>query len=158
MESQKEIAFSNKSVKEISYDFGYNDPAYFNRVFKSNLGTTPNEFREKLVTEGIDSFIMNINELLSTHHEQYRNVDFYADKMHMSVQTLSRKVQEKMQTTIGQLVRQYIVLTAKKHLDEDMPVKEVSHLLNFEENNHFSAFFKHYTSMTPTQYQDRKVQ
>ncbi len=158
VESQKEIAFSAKSIKEISYDLGYNDPAYFNRAFKSNIGTTPNEFRESLVADGIDSFILNINELLNEHHEQHRNIGFYAEKMNMSVQTLSKKVQEKMQTTIGQLIRQQIILTAKKHLDEGVPVKDISYLLHFEENNHFSSFFKHYTGQTPTQYQDKKVQ
>ncbi|MBO6517619.1 MAG: helix-turn-helix domain-containing protein [Bacteroidia bacterium] len=158
LESQKEIAFTGKSIKEISYEFGYNDPAYFNRIFKSNVGKTPNEFRENIAADGIDSFIMNINELLSLHHDQQRNVDFYADKMHMSVQTLSKKVQEKMQITIGQLIRQQIILTAKKHLDEHVSVKEVSHLLNFEESNHFSSFFKHYTGLTPSQYQSKKVQ
>lgn len=158
VESQKEIAFSSKSIKEIAYDLGYHDPAYFNRVFKSNIGTTPNEFRENLATDGIDSFIMNINELLNQHHERYRSVDFYADKMRMSIQTLSRKVQEKMQITIGQLIRQQIILTAKKHLDQNIPIKEISNILNFEETNHFSSFFKHYTGLTPTQYQEKKVQ
>lgn len=158
IESQKEIAFSGKSIKEISYDFGYKDPAYFNRVFKSKIGIPPNEFRENIAADGIDSFIMNINELLDLHHEQQRNIDFYAEKMQMSVQTLSRKVQEKMQITIGQLIRQQIILTAKKHLDEQMSIKEVSYLLNFEENNHFSSFFKRYTGLTPTQYQKKKVQ
>lgn len=158
IESQKEIAFSSKSIKEISYDLGFYDPAYFNRIFKSSTGSTPNEFREIAVAEGLDSFVMNINELLSQHHEQYRNVDFYADKMHMSVQTLSKKVQEKMQVSIGQLIRQQILLTAKKRLDEGVSIKEIAHLLNFEESNHFSAFFKHYAGLTPTQYQERKVQ
>lgn len=156
IESQKEIAFSGKSIKEISYDFGYNDPAYFNRVFKSNIGATPNEFRESIAADGMDPFVMNINDLLGQHHDRQRNVDFYAEKMHMSVQTLSKKVQEKMQITIGQLIRQQIILTAKKYLHEQMSVKEVAYLLNFEERNHFSSFFKHYTGLTPTQYQKKK--
>jgi len=36
LESKKEVAFTEKSVKEIAYDFGYRDPAYFNRTFKLN--------------------------------------------------------------------------------------------------------------------------
>ncbi|MBL6445087.1 helix-turn-helix transcriptional regulator [Fulvivirga sp. 29W222] len=44
-ESKKDISFTNKSIKEIAYDFGYKDPAYFNRVFKSHTGLTPTEFR-----------------------------------------------------------------------------------------------------------------
>ena len=63
-----------------------------------------------------------------------------------------------MQITIGQLIRQQIILTAKKHLDTQMSVKEVSHLLSFEDHNNFSSFFKHYTGLTPTAYQNKKVQ
>lgn len=157
-ESQKDVAFTNKSIKEITYENGYSDPAYFNRIFKSKNGTAPNRFREELSKEGMDVFINNINELLYQHHAEHREVSFYAEKMHMSVQTLSKHVQEKMRTTLGQLIRQQIIQTAKTQLDKKMPIKEVSKLLNFEENNHFSAFFKHYTGLTPTEYQNQKVQ
>ena len=48
LESKKEIVFTDKSIKEIAYDFGYNDPAYFNRVFKKNEGKSPKESSEKI--------------------------------------------------------------------------------------------------------------
>ncbi len=35
------------SVNEISYLVGYQDPAYFRRIFKKNMETTPSEFRER---------------------------------------------------------------------------------------------------------------
>ena len=45
-ESLKEVAFTDKNIQEISYDLGYNDDAYFNRVFKNSVGQTPKQFRE----------------------------------------------------------------------------------------------------------------
>ena len=78
--------------------------------------------------------------------------------MHLSVKTLSRKVRDELQISIGQLIRQELVKTAKKYLSENMPVNEVADLLHFEESNHFSAFFKHYSGMTPTAFQNQKVQ
>jgi AraC-like DNA-binding protein len=35
------------SVKEIVYWLGYEDPSYFNRVFKSKVGLTPLQYREQ---------------------------------------------------------------------------------------------------------------
>jgi AraC-like DNA-binding protein len=36
-----------KPVSEIAYDLGFNDPAYFSRVFKKYFGIAPKEFRMK---------------------------------------------------------------------------------------------------------------
>jgi len=45
LEAEREIAYSNKSIQEISYNLGFKDPAYFNRFFKKNVGHTPQQFR-----------------------------------------------------------------------------------------------------------------
>ena len=49
LESKKEVAFTNKSIKEIAYELGFNDSAYFNRVFKKRVGKNPSQFREILI-------------------------------------------------------------------------------------------------------------
>lgn len=36
------------SVKEICFSIGYNDPNYFSRMFKINVGVTPTEYRDNL--------------------------------------------------------------------------------------------------------------
>lgn len=158
LESKKAIAFTDKSIKEISHDFGYNDTAYFNRTFKSHTGSTPLEFREQTEFEERDTFVQNLYELLHQYHAEQRSVDFYAQKMNLSVKTLSKKVSEKLQISLGQLLRQEVMKTAKKYLADNLPIHEIAFLLHFEESNHFSAFFKHHTGITPSEYQKQKVQ
>ncbi|MTI87598.1 MAG: helix-turn-helix domain-containing protein [Balneolaceae bacterium] len=155
-EIQKEIAFSNRSFKGIAYDFGYKDPAYFSRVFKKHTGQTPSGFRENTDFETTDAFVQNLFELLDEFHAEHRKIDFYANKMHLSVKAFSRKVRDKLQISIGQLIRQQIIMTAKELLAEDLPVNEVAFKLGFEEANHFSAFFKRYTNTTPSAFQEQK--
>lgn len=44
-ESKILLQTSEQSVKEISYELGFNDPAFFGRFFKRHTGITPAEFR-----------------------------------------------------------------------------------------------------------------
>ncbi|MEO1048979.1 MAG: AraC family transcriptional regulator [Bacteroidota bacterium] len=158
IEAQRQVAFSGKSIKEIAYEFGYEDPAYFNRTFKKGTGATPGEFRHQNEHEARDSFIQHLYELIGKFHTQQRQAGFYADEMNLSIKTLSHKVRSKLNTSIGQIIRQEMIRTAKTHLLNGHPVHEVAVLLHFEEPNHFSAFFKHYTGLTPTDFIRQKVQ
>ena len=152
LESKKEIVFTDKSVKEIAYQFGFKDPAYFNRVFRKMAGESPNKFRDRFDFEERDTFLPELYHLLDAHHKEHRNLDFYAVKMNISVKTLSKKVKDKLNTTIGQLIRFELINTAKFLLQTEAGIKEIAYELGFEETNHFSSFFKHYTSSTPMEY------
>ncbi|MEZ5016193.1 MAG: AraC family transcriptional regulator [Flavipsychrobacter sp.] len=44
--AKKQLFTTNNSVKEISYDLGFNDPAYFNRFFKKQCTITPENYRK----------------------------------------------------------------------------------------------------------------
>ena len=39
------IQQSSKTISEISYDVGFNDPAYFSKSFKEEFGYSPSELR-----------------------------------------------------------------------------------------------------------------
>ena len=156
IEGKKKLAFTDKSIKEIGYDLGYEDPTYFNRVFKKNTGFTPNQFRENQDFEERELFVQDIYELLQTYHKEEHSLDFYADKMHLSVKTLSKKVRNKLNISMGQLIRQEIINTAKLLLTNEADIKNVAFELGFEEPNHFSSFFKLHTNLTPTEYKNKK--
>lgn len=46
LEIKKEIRLNQKTLKEIAFDLGFNEPAYFTRFFKQQTGMTPTEFRD----------------------------------------------------------------------------------------------------------------
>lgn len=154
LESQKEIAFTDKPVQEVAYDMGFKDPAYFNRFFKRHTQTTPLQFRVE-VGDPTDSFIEDLLFLIRAHHKRHHAGAFYAAQTHMTVKALSQKVKKKLNLTLGQLIRQEIINSAKELLLENA-VKEVAYELGFEEPQHFSAFFKKAQGLPPSQYQDKK--
>ncbi len=154
-ESKKDVAFTDKSVKEIAYKLGFKDDGYFNRVFKNSTGLTPRQFRENFDFEHRDRFTQNIIELLKTHHKSERNLGFYADKMNLSVKTLSKSVRLKMNASLGQLIRLELINSSKVMLLEGQSIADISIQLGFEEPNHFTRFFKHYTGNTPTTFKTK---
>ena len=158
LESKKAISFTDKSIKEIAFEQGFNDPAYFNRFFKKETGLNPKEFRDGFDFENRDHFVQDILDLLAKYHTDERKLDFYADKMHMSVQALSRKVRGKLNVSLGKLIRYELVDTSKTMLLNGASITEVAYRLGFEEPNHFSEFFKRYTSQTPSEFILKKVQ
>lgn len=47
LEAKRQLAFSSLPVSEIAYDLGFDDPAYFSRVFRKDTGESPQEFRNR---------------------------------------------------------------------------------------------------------------
>lgn len=47
LEAKRMLYYSDRSVKEIAYDLGYEDYAYFSRLFKKVAGVTALDFRKK---------------------------------------------------------------------------------------------------------------
>ncbi|MGB1296601.1 MAG: helix-turn-helix domain-containing protein [Flavobacteriales bacterium] len=155
-ESLKEVAFTDKNIQEISYNLGYKDDAYFNRVFKKSMGQTPKQFRQTFDFENRDLFVQDLISLLQKHHTSERSLEFYANEMNLSIKALSNQVRTKMNTTLGQLIRLEIINSAKFMLLNGQTIVEVSRQLGFEEPNHFSRFFKHYSNITPSEFKLKK--
>ncbi len=151
-ESQKDIVFTDKSIQEIAYDLGYKDPAYFNRFFKNKTGQTPKQFRDNFDYQNKDTFSQNMIELIRQFHKEEHSLGFYAEEMNISVKALSKKVRQKMNASLGQLIRSQIILSAKTMLAENESVKNVAYALGFEEANHFSSFFTNYVGVPPSNY------
>lgn len=50
LEAKRLLIYTDKTVKEIAYDLGYEDPAYFNRLFTHKTGSTPAGFKKNYMT------------------------------------------------------------------------------------------------------------
>ena len=50
LEAKRLLVHTSKSAKEIAYDLGYEDPAYFSRLFFIKTGETPFGFKSKYLS------------------------------------------------------------------------------------------------------------
>lgn len=48
IEAKRELYLTNKAVKEIAYELGYEDEYYFSRFFKINTNVSPRKYRESV--------------------------------------------------------------------------------------------------------------
>ncbi|NER15194.1 helix-turn-helix domain-containing protein [Leptobacterium flavescens] len=150
LESQRELIFSSKSIKEIGYDLGFNDPSHFNHFFRKHTTVSPNNFRESYDYRKEDIVLKDFLELLEVHYRQEHSVHFYADKLNISEKTLSRKLQKEYKKTPKKIIVDKLVLEAQYLLKETVGIKDAAFELGFEEAHHFSAFLKKHTGKVPS--------
>ena len=46
LEAKRKLIYTDSSVKEIAFDLGFNDPAYFTRFFTKAIGSSPLQFKK----------------------------------------------------------------------------------------------------------------
>jgi AraC-type DNA-binding domain-containing proteins len=83
--------------------------------------------------------------LLEENFKDQHQVSFYADALNKSPKTLSNVFALLKQPTPSALIRERLILEAKRYLHyTDKSAKEIAYDLGFESPTHFSRFFKQY--------------
>lgn len=104
--------------------------------------------------EIIDDFY----QLISKYTKEQRNVNFYADKLHLTPQYLSTFLKEKTGRSVSQWIDHMLILEAKTLLKStNLSIKEISNELNFVETSVFCRYFKRITGVSPKSYRNQKI-
>ncbi|MDO5656612.1 MAG: helix-turn-helix domain-containing protein [Flavobacteriaceae bacterium] len=95
-------------------------------------------------------------KLLDSYFLKERGVSFYANELHLTPSALSRKIKEATRKTPSQLIKERIILEAKKQLHLTYKsVKEIAAELGFEDEFYFSRYFKKEVEISPIHYRDK---
>jgi AraC family transcriptional activator of pobA len=90
---------------------------------------------------------------LSSQVIQLRSAADFANQLNLHVNHLNKSVREITGRTTSQLIAERILQEAKVLLKStDWNVAEIAWSLAFKESNHFSAFFKTHTGLSPAKY------
>jgi AraC family transcriptional activator of pobA len=54
-ETRRQLSYTDRSIAEIAYDLGFDDPAYFNRFFRRSVGMAPGSWRAAQVSGDLAS-------------------------------------------------------------------------------------------------------
>ncbi|GHT67413.1 4-hydroxyphenylacetate catabolism regulatory protein HpaA [Bacteroidia bacterium] len=97
--------------------------------------------------------ILAFKKLVSENHAQLHPIEWYADKLHLSVEELNFLCKEYSGTTAKQYLLDIKLTEAKRLLlYSDHNVNEIAFRLGFEDSSYFSRIFKKKTSLTPSDF------
>lgn len=93
---------------------------------------------------------------LEKHFAETRNASDYAKMMKMSYKHLNGVCKSITGNTAKAFIDQFIILETKRRLAvSDIPVKELSYALGFDEPTNFVKFFKKHTRQSPSQFRKK---
>ena len=49
LEAKRQLYYTEKPIKEITYELGFSEPAQFSRLFKNTTGLSPSDFQKQVV-------------------------------------------------------------------------------------------------------------
>lgn len=113
------------------------------------------QYQDGSITTVRKTGIQDFDTLLERHFSQSKSVAFYADQYHLSVGAFSKKIKKHFGKTPSILIRERMVLEAKKKLHLTYKsVREVAHELGFEDEFYFSRYFKKAVGVSPATFRE----
>lgn len=98
-------------------------------------------------------WVMQAKELLQAHFAEKLNPTAIAELLNVHPVHLARGFRQAHGCTMGEYLRQLRIEIASHHLStSDTPLADISTLIGFADQSHFSKNFKRLTGMTPAQY------
>jgi len=97
----------------------------------------------------------NFLNILEENFRRSEGVEFYAEKLFMSVRNLNLICQSILQKSVSELIETRKLIEAKNLLmNTDMTISEIGYELGYNEKAYFSNVFKKKSGQTPTEFRD----
>lgn len=94
--------------------------------------------------------------LVEQNYQKNLSVENYAHRLQVSPAHLSSTVKQNMNKTAGEIVRERMLIEAKRLLRfSELTVSEIAFHLNFEDPSYFARFFRRHALLTPTDFRQQ---
>ncbi len=135
-----------------SYDDDSVLSAYLHILF-SHIQRLCNAKTPAIALGSAAEIVRKYRRLVALHFATHRSVEFYADQLSVSVAHLAKCIKEMTGHTASQLLRQELILEAKRLLiNTDWSVEQISDELGFDDPAYFGRFFKREAGSSPGAY------
>ena len=104
-----------------------------------------------------DATVAQLRALVDEFFRREHQLDFYAEKLGMTIDRLNDHVKRATGVTAGHLIRQRLLTEAKRELVfTTQPIQDIAQELAFSDPSHFARFFRKHTGTTPHDFRDRR--
>lgn len=104
-------------------------------------------------TKSIHKLALRFREAVAKHCKEHRNVQFYADYLHVHPKYLSQVISTETGLTASEWIQNQVVLEAKILLqDQTLSIGAITELLHFSDQSTFGKYFKKYNGISPSTY------
>ncbi|MFD2743770.1 MULTISPECIES: helix-turn-helix domain-containing protein [Sphingobacterium] len=101
--------------------------------------------------------VMQFIQLVDQHYIRHKNPSYYAEKLHISQSYLNRLCKAQQALTSGQIIKQRVLLEAKRLLlHTPQSISEIAYTLGFESPSYFNTFFKKGVGAAPERYRKKE--
>lgn len=110
---------------------------------------TENLYYNKEDRDFINKFQVELEEHFKSNHK----ISYYANQMNVNQSTLNLKLKELLGKSFGRLLKERIILEAKRILiGHDYKIQDIAFHLGYEDPFYFSRFFKKMTGISPEKF------
>jgi AraC-like DNA-binding protein len=103
-------------------------------------------------------FLFTFQELIEENFMTLKTPREYASKMNITPNYLNALCRKKSGKSAGELIRQRILLEAKRLLAHSkLSISEIAFQLGFEDNSYFGRYFRKYTRLTPGEFRQQQL-
>ena len=101
--------------------------------------------------------LLGFRELIDKHYQDHMTIDEYAEKLFVSVSTLSRICRQQLSQTPKRLVHQRLISEARRRLVyTQQTLDEIALTLGFKDTGYFCRFFKQMEGTTAGEFRQQK--
>lgn len=103
-----------------------------------------------------DELYGQFTDLVRRHFRTCRDVNYYADRLCITVKYLSQVVKEQTGRPASEVIKQYVTTECKALLSSTtMSIQQIADTLNFPSQSVFGKYFKRATGMSPREYRNQ---
>ena len=127
----------------------------FHEYLQRNPQYRLEDVKSHRVRELFNRFMM----LLENNYKQSRDVNYYADLMHITSKYLTNIVRQVTGHTPKTIIDQYVILQLKLQLKRaGQSIKEIAWEYHFTDTSFFCRYFKKHTGLTPQKIRDIQME